>query len=139
MALSLNSLKINQGGLKKRKRIGRGNASGTGTYAGKGQKGQKARAGVSQLKRLGMKKQLLMIPKSRGFKSLQPKNQPVNFTDLNKYFKDGDVITPTALFEKGLVKNITTPIKILAKGKLTLKGLKLEGLKMSETVKKQIS
>lgn len=139
MVLSLNSLKINKGGLKKRKRIGRGNASGHGTYAGKGQKGQNSRAGVSQLKRMGMKKQLLMIPKSRGFKSLQAKNQPVNFTDLNKYFKEGDVISPATLFEKSLIKNTSDPVKVLGKGKLEVKGLKFEGVKMSETVKKQIS
>ena len=66
MALSLHTIKKPKANSKKRKRIGRGNASGHGTYAGKGQKGQNARSGVSGLKRKGMKQVLLRTPKKRG-------------------------------------------------------------------------
>jgi large subunit ribosomal protein L15 len=66
MPLSIHTIKPAKGATKKRKRIGRGNAAGKGTYAGKGLKGQNSRSGVSNLKRLGMKQVLLRTPKKRG-------------------------------------------------------------------------
>jgi len=138
MTISLHTIKKNKSTLKIRKRIGRGNASGTGTYAGKGLKGQNARAGVSGLKRMGMKQVLLRTPKKRGFKSLRPKAQVVNLVDLNKHFKNNDEINPRVLLEKGLIDKLDVKVKILGKGKLTVKGLKLTDVLMSETAKKQI-
>ena len=90
--LSLHTIKSAKGATKKRKRVGRGNASGQGTYSGRGIKGQKSRSGVSGLKRLGMRQILRRIPKQRGFKSLKPDNQVVNLADINKHFKKGDLI-----------------------------------------------
>jgi large subunit ribosomal protein L15 len=92
MALSLSNLKKSKLAFKKRKRVGRGNASGHGTYSTRGLKGQKSRSGVSGLKRLGMKKQLLAVPKRRGFVSRHPKAQPVSLLALTKAFKDGALI-----------------------------------------------
>jgi len=134
--LSLNTIKKSKGSLKKNKRVGRGNASGHGTYSTRGQKGQKSRSGVSGLKRLGLKKQLLQIPKVRGFKSLNPKNQVVSVKTINSFFKDGETVTPTALFEKKLIASASLPVKILGKEKLTVK-VKLEKIKTSESVKTQ--
>lgn len=134
--LSLNTIKKSQGSLKKNKRVGRGNASGHGTYSTRGQKGQKSRSGVSGLKRLGLKKQLLQIPKVRGFKSLNPKNQVVSVKAINSFFKDGETVTPAALFEKKLIASASLPVKILGKEKLTVK-VKLEKIKTSESVKAQ--
>ena len=136
--LSLNSLKSAKGATKKRKRVGRGNASGHGTYSGKGQKGQKSRSGVSGLKRLGMKKQLLQIPKVRGFKSHKPKNQVVNFTELNLSYKNGEIVNPRTLIKKGLIKRIDLPVKILSRGELKIKDLQFESVKLSETAKEKI-
>lgn len=136
--LSLNNIKRAPGATKKRKRVGRGNASGRGTYSTRGLKGQKARSGVSNLKRLGMRQQLLQTPKSRGFKSLKAKNQIVPVTVINSNFKDGDTVTPDSLLEKELIKSASLPVKILGKEKLTLK-LKFEGVKMSASVAEQIS
>jgi large subunit ribosomal protein L15 len=89
MAISLSNVKKSSGSKRKGKRVGRGNSSGKGTYSARGLKGQKSRAGVSRakLKRLGMKKNLLKIPKVRGFKSLQGKNQVVSVEKINKNFK----------------------------------------------------
>ena len=81
--LSLNTIKKSKGSHKNKKRVGRGNASGRGTYSTRGQKGQRQRAGVSNLKRLGMKSQLLQTPKVRGFKSDKPKNQIVSVKAIN--------------------------------------------------------
>jgi len=138
MSLSLDTIKKDKT-VKNRKRIGRGNASGTGTYSGKGLKGQKSRSGVSGLKRLGMKQVLLRTPKVRGFKSGREKAQVVNLADINKFFKDGDIISPASLLSKNLIVKKDKPVKILAKGKLKLKNLKFNKVKMSESVKAQLS
>lgn len=140
MAISLSNVKKSSGIKKAGKRIGRGNASGKGTYSGKGLKGQKSRAGVSRakLKRLGMKKNLLKIPKSRGFKSLNPNNQVVNVEKINKNFKDNEVVNVQILCDKGLVAKNNLPVKILGKEKLTVKGLKFEKILFSESVRKQL-
>lgn len=136
--LSLNNIKRATGATKNRKRVGRGNASGHGTYSTKGMKGQKARSGVSNLKRLGMRRQLLQSPKLRGFKSLQAKNQIVSVSAINSNFKDGETVNPEALFLKDLVKSAATSVKILGKEKLTVK-VKFEKVKMSASLKEQIS
>lgn len=135
--LSLNTIKQAKGSSKKKKRVGRGNASGHGTYSTRGLKGQKSRSGVSNLKRLGMKKQLLKIPKVRGFKSAQPKNQVVSVKSINSNFKDNEIVNPTFLFEKKLISSATSPVKILGKEKLTVK-VKFENIKMSEGLKSQL-
>ncbi|MFA5421066.1 MAG: 50S ribosomal protein L15 [Patescibacteria group bacterium] len=138
--ITLNNLKKDKGTTKKRKVLGRGNASGLGTYSGRGLKGQKSRAGSGKgrLKRLGMKQSLLKIPKVRGFKSLYPSNQVVNVKDLNDNFKDNDVVSPESLYEKKLISKKDQPVKILGEGSLKLKGLKFEKVKMSESVKKSL-
>ena len=135
--LSLNGIKKGTGTTKTRKRVGRGDASGHGSYSTRGQKGQKARSGVSGLKRLGMRMQLLQTPKSRGFKSPKPKNQVVSVKEINANFKDGETVTRDALFDKGLVAKKTAPVKVLGKEKLTVK-VKFSGVKMSGSVAEQL-
>lgn len=134
--LSLNTIKKSKGSHKNKKRVGRGNASGRGTYSTRGQKGQRQRAGVSNLKRLGMKSQLLQTPKVRGFKSDKPKNQIVSVKAINNNFKDGDVVSAATLLEKNLISTLDKPVKILGKEKLTVK-VKFESIKMSASVKEQ--
>lgn len=135
--LAINNLKPAPGAKKKRKRIGRGNASGHGTYSGKGLKGQKSRSGVSNLKRLGMKQQLLQTPKLRGFKSNKPKNQIVSIDKINQFFKDKEIVNPLNLVDKKLVKKIDQPIKILGKEKLKVK-VSFENVLMSQGLKDQL-
>ncbi|HPT08526.1 MAG TPA: 50S ribosomal protein L15 [bacterium] len=140
MAISLSNIKKSSGITRKGKRLGRGNSSGKGTYSGKGLKGQKARAGVSRskLKRLGMKHDLLKTPKVRGFKSLKPKNQVVNISVINKFFKDNEIVSLQTLFEKKLVGKKDIAVKILGKDIIIPKGLKFENVLFSDSVKKQI-
>jgi len=135
--LSLNTITKTKGSSKKIKRVGRGNASGHGTYSTRGLKGQKARSGVSNLKRLGMRKQLLSIPKVRGFKSHKPKNQVVSVKAINSHFKDNEIVSPATLFEKKLISSAELPVKILGKEKLTVK-VTFEKVGSSEPVKNQI-
>lgn len=135
---NLHTLKANKGVTKNRKRVGRGNASGHGTYSGRGLKGQKARSGVSGLKRLGLKSTLFSMPKKRGFKSLSSKDQVVSSEKIEKNFKEGDKVNPIELFKKGLIGSSKKPVKILAKGELKLKKLEFSGVKMSNSVKNNL-
>jgi len=138
MTISIHNLKPAKNSTKKRKRIGRGNASGKGTYSGKGLKGQKSRSGVSNLKRLGMKQVLLRTPKKRGFKSKKPKAQVVNLREINLHFKDKETVEPKSLLQKGLIDNIEREVKILGTGNLTVKNLNLVGVKISDSAKEQV-
>lgn len=122
MALTLYNLKPASGAKKKKTRVGRGNASGLGTYSGRGAKGQKARSGGKKgLKLFGLKTDIQRTPKLGGFLSIRPKLEIVNLDDLEKNFKDNDIINPELLKEKGLIKNIKVGVKILGQGKLTKK------------------
>ena len=139
MSLSLHTIKPARGSVRKKKRIGRGNASGHGSYSTRGQKGQRSRSGGrNKLKRLGFKQILAATPKHRGFKSAKPKNQVVNLKDLNDNFSAGAKINPASLLKAGLVQNVQKKIKILGQGELTLKNLEFEGVKLSDSVKAQI-
>lgn len=139
MSLSLHSLKPAQDSVKKRKRVGRGNASGHGTYSTRGLKGQKSRTGgKNKLKRLGFKKILQSLPKKRGFKSSQAKNQVINLRDINNNFSDGAIISSLSLVKAGLIKSTEIPVKILGLGDLKIKNLEFKGVKVSKSVKMQI-
>ncbi len=129
MTFSLSTIKSPV--MKNRKRVGRGNASGHGTYSTRGLKGQKSRSGVSGLKRLGMRKQILAVPKKRGFRSFKPQAQAVDFDAINKTFKDGAVITVKNLINAGLVKS--APVKILSRGTFKLKNVQFKGMSASKT------
>ena len=101
---------------KNRKRIGRGNASGHGTYSTRGQKGQRARSGGKKgLKIKGFKQNLLNMPKYKGMKSPRLKAQLIMVSTLEKYFKDNEQVTPGSLLERGLVESMDRAVKILTK------------------------
>lgn len=120
MSLSLSNLKPAKGSVKKRKKVGRGGKRGT--YSGRGLKGQRSRSGgKSGLKALGFKQTLQRIPKKRGFKSLKPKVQVVNLSDLEKVFSDGDIINAKNMFAVGLIVDHKKAVKVLGQGKLTKK------------------
>jgi len=139
MSLSLHTIKPARGSVRKKKRIGRGNASGHGSYSTRGLKGQRSRAGGrNKLRRLGFKQILAATPKNRGFKSAKPKNQVVNLKDLNTNFSAGDKISAHSLLKAGLIQTVQEKIKILGQGKLALKNLQFEGVKLSDSVKAQI-
>ncbi len=139
MLLSLQTIKPAKGAIKRRKRIGRGNASGHGSYSTRGLKGQRSRTGGrNKLKRLGFKKILAQTPKMRGFESSKPKNQAVNLRDLNGSFSDGAVINPISLLKAGLIATTAGPIKILGQGELKLKNLAFNGVKISASAKAQV-
>ena len=138
MGIYLHTIKPAAGATKKRKRVGRGNSSGHGTYSTRGLKGQKSRSGVTNLKRLGMKQMLLRTPKKRGFKSPKPKYQEVKLSAITRAFKDGDVVSPKSLLAKKLIDNTDNGVKILGGTELKLKNLRFESVKITAGAKEQI-
>jgi large subunit ribosomal protein L15 len=138
MTLSLHTLKPAKNSSHREKRVGRGNSSGHGSYSTRGVKGQRSRTGGrNKLKRLGFKKIMLQTPKSRGFKSDQPKNQVVNLKDINLSFADDAKINVSSLLKAGLIETVEAPIKILGEGELKLKNLEFTGVKLSNSAKTQ--
>ena len=122
MVLNLNNLRPAWGAKKKKKRVGRGDSSGHGTYSTRGAKGQRARSGgKGGLKLKGLKGNILSIPKLGGFRSLKPKLEIVNLQDLEKNFADNDIITAGKLAAKGLIKGTRAGVKILGMGELKKK------------------
>ncbi len=122
---------------KARKRIGRGGKRGT--YSGRGQKGQRSRSGgKAGLKRLGLKPLMTQTHKLRGFKSIKKKPEIVNLKDLEKKFKDNDIITPRALIKAGLISTAKNGVKILGTGKLTKK-ITIKDCEMSKSVEKSLT
>ncbi len=123
--LTLNNLKSPKGAHRNIKRIGRGQGSGQGTQAGKGHKGQKARAGggVRTGFEGGAMPLYMRLPK-KGFSNAPFKTEyaEVSLAQLDAKFESGEV-TREALVAAGLLKGINKrlPIKILANGELTKK------------------
>jgi large subunit ribosomal protein L15 len=126
-------------GQKKNKRLGRGVGSGHGKTAGKGTKGQKARAGGGvRLGFEGGQMPLFRRIARRGFSNYPFKKifQVVNVSDLNR-FADGDTVTPETLAAKGLARKRGVLVKILGVGELTKK-LVVEGATVSATAREKI-
>ncbi len=115
--MKLNELSPETGAQKKRKRIGRGVASGAGKTAGRGSKGQNARSGggVRPGYEGGQMPIHRRLPK-RGFKNHFKKVFAiVNVQDLNRFDAD-TVVDEVALIKSGLVKGDRDGIKLLGKG-----------------------
>ena len=118
--MDLSSLRAPAGATKKRKRVGRGDASGQGGTSGRGDKGQKARSGgkVRAGFEGGQMPMARRLPK-RGFRNpFREKYVAVNLTDLCRKFTKGALIDEAALFDSGIVKKKGDSIKILAKGNI---------------------
>ena len=128
--MKLNELMQNNGARTERRRVGRGPGSGLGKTSGKGEKGQKARSGVSIPATFegGQLPLYRRLPKT-GFSNAQFKIKYaiINVSDLNR-FDDGAVVTPEILHDAGLLKNQLDGVKVLGNGtlekKLTIKAHK---------------
>ncbi len=121
--MKIHELSPAPGSTKPVKRIGRGPASGQGKTAGKGHKGQKARAGRGMNPGFegGQMPLQRRLPK-RGFNNIFAKEIAiVNLSALEATFEDGAVIDTAALLSTGLVKKELDGIKVLAHGELTKK------------------
>lgn len=120
---SLSTLKPYKGSKHSKKRVGRGNGSGHGTFSTRGCKGQKARSGGNIAPRFegGQTPLVRRLPKLRGFTNLtRTKFQVINVSVLN-VFNDGDMVDTATLFERKLISAQALPVKILGGGELTKK------------------
>jgi len=127
--IGLHTLKPAPGSRRARKRIGRGEGSGTGKTSGRGQKGYGSRSGAKSRERfeggqmpIHMRMRKLRGPhmkKSMPFEPFRTHTQPVNLADLEKRFESGAEVSLEALKAAGLASRKDIPVKVLAKGKLS--------------------
>jgi large subunit ribosomal protein L15 len=127
--IGLHSIKPPRGSRRPRKRVGRGEGSGTGKTAGRGQKGAGARSGNKRRPRfeggqnpIHMRMRKLRGPhmkKSMPFEPFRTHTQPVNLAALEERFDAGAEVTLDALRSRGLAKRKGVPVKILAQGELS--------------------
>ena len=124
---------------KRRRRVGRGPGSGWGKTAGKGHKGQQARAGFSQHPTFqgGAMPLVRRVPK-RGFhNAFALVVGTVNLRDLETAFQAGDEVNPETLRARSLAKTRWDVLKILGDGELT-KNLKVCAHRFSASAKEKI-
>ncbi len=137
--MKLHELSPAAGSTKARKRIGRGAGSGQGKTAGKGHKGQKARAGRGMRPGFegGQMPLQRRLPK-RGFNNIfRTEMAIVNLSALDKAFEAGETVTVDALVAKGLVKKVLDGVKVLGNGELS-KALTVQVNAFSESAKQKI-
>jgi large subunit ribosomal protein L15 len=145
--IGLHNLKPATGSRKARKRIGRGEGSGTGKTAGRGQKGWGSRSGSKRRYRfeggqnpIHMRMRKLRGPhmkKSMPFEPFRTQTQPVNLLDLEARFDSGAAVTLEAMKSKGLATRKDIPVKVLGKGELS-KPLTVHAHGFSKTARERI-
>jgi large subunit ribosomal protein L15 len=132
--MQINDLFPAPGSRKSRKRVGRGNGSGHGSTAGRGDKGQGSRAGGTKGAGFegGQTPLAMRLPKLPGFTNRnRVEFSVVNVSRLDAVYADGDVVDGETLVAKGIVKSPSEPIKVLGDGeigkKLTVRVDKVSG------------
>lgn len=112
-----------KGATHKRKRVGRGNASGHGTYSGKGMKGQKARSGggVRPYFEGGQLPLVRRMARKRGFRNpFRIDYEEVNVSAIGERFQAGVTVDAAGLREARLIRSARRPVKVLGDGELSV-------------------
>ena len=136
--MNLSNLKPTPGSTQSKKRLGRGPGSGTGKTAGKGHKGQNARAGGGTRPGFegGQTPLFKRLPK-RGFTNFhRTEFASVNVSELNRY-SEGTVVTLDLLLADKLIRKELDGLKILGNGELTVK-LTVQANKFSKSAQEKI-
>lgn len=136
--MKLHELKPNPGSVKKKKRLGRGTASGQGKTAGRGMNGQGSRSGGGTRPGFegGNMPLYRRLPK-RGFTNIfGTQYAELNVEELNQ-FEDGAEITPEVLKSEGILKKQLDGVKILGNGELEKK-LTVKAHKFSKSAVEKI-
>ena len=139
MNMKLHSLEVAPGSKHRRRRVGRGDSSGTGGTAGRGENGQHSRSGSKSRPYFegGQIPFFRRLPK-RGFKSFnRVVFHTINLSKLEANFKAGDVIDAEVLHSKGLIGKHDYALKILANGELS-KALTVKAQKFSKAAQTSI-
>ncbi len=136
--MRLNELPPVPGSVHKKKRVGRGNASGHGTYAGRGIKGQKSRSGPDL--RIGFEGGQIPLVRAlsrrRGFTNrFRVEYEPVNLASLARFDASSNVDV-AALKAAGLVRT-SKPVKVLGEGEISVK-LTVEAHRFSAAARSKI-
>ncbi len=137
---SLQNLKNSSRPRKSVKRVGRGLGSGLGKTCGRGEKGAGARSGYKRrLTYEGGQFRLFMKLPIRGFSNARFKRvfESVNLKQIDKMYKDGEVVNCHTLAAKGFIKGRNLRVKVLGDGELTKK-VKIEAHAFSETAKDKL-
>jgi large subunit ribosomal protein L15 len=145
--IGLHTLKPAPGSRRPRKRIGRGEGSGTGKTAGRGQKGYGSRSGAKDRPNFegGQNPIHMRMRKLRGpnkkmsmpFEPFRTHTQPVNLDDLEKRFDSGAAVDLDALRAAGLASRKGIPVKVLGRGELS-KPLTVHAHKFSKSARERI-
>jgi large subunit ribosomal protein L15 len=145
--IGLHNLKPAPRSRKARKRVGRGEGSGTGKTAGRGQKGWGSRSGAKRRARfeggqnpIHMRMRKLRGPhmkKSMPFERFRTQTQPVNVADLDARFDAGAAVTLEELKAKGLATRKDVPVKVLARGDIS-KALTVHAHRFSRAAREKI-
>jgi large subunit ribosomal protein L15 len=145
--VGLHTLAPAPGARRDRKRVGRGEGSGFGKTAGRGQKGYGSRSGSKRRAHFegGQNPIHMRMRKLRGpnkkmsmpFEMFRTHTQPINLSDLEARFDDGASVDPDTLREHGLATRRGIPVKILAKGELSKK-LTVHAHGFSKTARERI-
>lgn len=136
--MKLNELRPAKGATRPRKRVGRGQGSGTGGTSGRGHKGQKARSGGGTHPWFegGTMPIMRRLPKG-GFKNInRVEYQVINVRDLVR-FESGTEITPAVLKDRNLAKRLYQPVKLLANGEVD-RPLKVRVHAVSEAARRKV-
>ena len=136
--MKLHELSPAPGSVRDVKRIGRGHGSGQGKTAGKGHKGQKARAGRGmQIGFEGGQMPLQRRIPKRGFNNIFATPYTIiNLAALNR-FEDGATVDVEALLKAGVIKSAPNGVKVLGNGKLE-KAVTVKAAAFSESAKAKI-
>jgi large subunit ribosomal protein L15 len=129
--VGLHNLAPAPGARRDRKRVGRGEGSGFGKTAGRGQKGYGSRSGSKRRARFegGQNPIHMRMRKLRGpnkkmsmpFEPFRTHTQPVNLADLEARFDDGATVDVAAMKAAGLATRRDIPVKVLGRGELNKK------------------
>ncbi len=138
--MRLDQLKAPPGARRNRKRVGRGNASGNGTYAGRGMKGQKARAGGGVRRGFegGQLPVIRRLPSQRGFTNIFKKEYAVvNLDSIVAKLPEESEVTPELLKEARLIRGMRLPVKVLGRGEMD-KAVTVLAHKFSDEARRKI-
>lgn len=138
--MQLHDLQPAPGSNKRRKRVGRGNSSGKGTYSGRGLNGQGSRAGGTKGAGFegGQTPLAMRLPKLPGFRSPRRiEYTAINVSELEARFEAESVVDGAALKAARLVKSEYEPVKVLGNGEISKK-LTVKVDKVSASAKAKI-
>ena len=134
--MQVHELQPGKGARSRRKKcIGRGGKRGT--YSGRGQKGQRARAGHRI--RPAERDLIMRFPKLRGVKNRRraPRAFVVNVGDLERLFPDTNLVTPRAFLKIRAIKRMGEPVKILGGGEVK-RAFTVENVSLSASAREKL-